>query len=43
MKKEYVTPDLENFEFEIPTLLQTEGEGASMKIGGEGKEGEEGG
>ena len=33
MKKEYVTPDVEKFEFEVPTLLQTEGEGGSMGTG----------
>jgi len=41
MKKEYVTPEMENFEFEIPTLLQTEGEGGSIGTG-TGKEGEGG-
>ena len=41
MKKEYVTPEMENFEFEIPTLLQTEGEGGSIGTG-EGKPGEGG-
>ena len=41
MKKEYVTPDLENFEFEAPNLLQKEGEGGSMGTG-EGHEGEGG-
>jgi len=41
MKKEYVTPEMENFEFEIPTLLQTEGEGGSIGTG-EGEEGQSG-
>lgn len=41
MKKEYVTPDVEKFEFEVPTLLQTEQEGGSITTG-EGKSGEEG-
>lgn len=41
MKKEYVTPEMENFEFEIPTLLNEEAEGGSIGTG-EGKEGEGG-
>ena len=41
MKKEYVTPDLENFEFEVPTLLQKEGEGGSIGTG-KGNDGDEG-
>ena len=41
MKKEYATPDVEEFEFEIPSLLQTSSEGGSMTTGN-GNPGEEG-
>ena len=42
MKKKYSTPEIEDFEFELPTLLQTEGEGSSIGTGGEGNEGDSG-
>ena len=41
MKKEYVTPNVEEFEFEIPTLLQTSAEVDSMTTG-DGNPGEDG-
>lgn len=42
MKKVYLTPEMEKFNFEIPNLLQTEGEGASIVNGGEGNPGDSG-
>jgi len=43
MKKVYLTPEMEKFNFEIPNLLdQGEAEGASMGTGGEGTEGDSG-
>ena len=38
MKKQYFTPEMEEFKYEIPTLFQTE-----EASGGEGKAHEEGG
>ena len=43
MKKVYLTPEMEKFNFEIPNLLdQGEAETASASVGGEGEEGDSG-
>lgn len=43
MKKVYLTPEMEKFNFEIPNLLDAgETEGASIGNGGEGTEGDSG-
>jgi hypothetical protein len=43
MKKVYLTPEMEKFNFEIPNLLdQGESEGGSIGTGGEGTEGDSG-
>jgi len=45
MKKFYVTPEMDEFKFEMPQLFQGEGtegstEGGSEGLGGEGQEGD---
>lgn len=42
MKKVYLTPEMEKFNFEIPNLLQTEADGSQIGTGGEGNPGDSG-
>lgn len=43
MKKNYVTPEMEEFKFEMPQLFDdTETETGSEGLGGQGSEGDEG-
>jgi len=49
MKKNYVTPEMDEFKFEMPQLFDGEGTGGSGEaetgsevIGGQGSEGDEG-
>lgn len=42
MKKMYVTPEMEDFKFEIPQLFQGEIDPEGEEMGGSGEEGGEG-